>query len=188
MRRSPLFLLALAALAAGCGNDNTWDGRYDVEGEWEVWTAESQNDCFMLAVGTSYYVALLEPGSGGVDYVFTGSDGGERCWTRNYTREGNGLFLEETSTVQVFVNADCEVLIHREREAVFSSSDTFSETSNVDVTWVSGDDCPVGSLPCEAKFVSLGVRCNDCWLGCDAAAMVRDPELDATSAERIGSR
>lgn len=181
MKKVLLPLLCVAILLTGC-NDNKprWDGTYEVDGEWEIWSATEQNDCFMLRVGAFNYDAVLESDAAEEDYLFTGSDDGERCWTRNYERVGNQLLLSEA--YNVLVTPDCEVRIERERVISLDSDDAFAETSTVHVTYVSGDNCPPDALPCDAEFASIGLRCADCWMTCDGAAMIEDPELATPAA------
>jgi len=197
MKTRALIVLVLVVLAAGC-NKNTWDGRYRVDGEWQVFAAEASNDCFMLSVGAPAYLALFESDGDEVHYSFTGSDDGDYCWDRSYTRAGNQLVLETVETRNVFVDesAVCEVEITRERVATFTSSDTFSEVSTVTVTWDSDSDCPPGPGDscgdgkecCEANFVAAGVRCTDCFVACGAAVLIGDPELGGGLIDGGGSR
>jgi len=203
MTRRPLLLLALAVLAVGCKNSNTWDGTYKMDGEWEVWSAENTNNCFMLSLGPSYYLALLETDADEDIYSFTGSDNGDRCWPpepREYTRVGNQLLSAPPDQTGYLYTGDiCEIRIARSRVATFSSNDVFTEVSTVTVSWDASDDCPVGpetgqSCPggqgdcCHAEFVSYGARCTDCWIGCDAAAATGDPVVIFTLLDGGGSR
>jgi len=181
MKKLLFLLLAVVILPVGCKDNSPSVARaYDVDGEWEIWTAAQHNDCFMLDPGALYYSALFESDADDEDYLFTGSDEGDRCWTRAYVRAGNELSLDEVYAVQV--TPDCEVQIERHRVAIFQSDDTFSESSTVEVTYLSGDGCPADALPCDAEFVSVGLRCADCWQACAAAAFVADPELQPAAA------
>jgi len=194
MKKFLPLLLAVAVLSVGCKDDPKWDGTYDIDGEWEVWAASGENNCAMLGVGAPHYSALLESDAAEDNYSFTGSEAGDYCWDREYVRVGNELSLTGDYLAEVGVPepTDCVVRIERERLAVFSSDDLFSETSTVHVSWDAGDGCPAGSETgdwcpedkecCEARFLSVGVRCDDCWQECAAGALVADPELETAAA------
>jgi hypothetical protein len=189
MKKLPLLLLVAGILGAGCGNDPITVRNYDMDGEWEVWTAAQSNDCVMLGVGAAQYFAQLESDAEQESYAFTGSTDGERCWPREYVRTGNQLTLSEDASYEV-IPGECSVDIHRERVASFDSDDTFSEVSTVTVFCDAGGGCPpdliacagAETAACEARFLSIGLRCSDCWPGCAARAVEGDPLLDAGAA------
>ena len=97
MKKLLLPLLCIAILPVACGDDNRWDGTWDVDGEWQVFTATEQNDCFMLRVGPTSFDALLDSDATEENYLFSASENGERCWERNYQRSGNELRGREPS-------------------------------------------------------------------------------------------
>ena len=193
MKRILLPLLCLAILSAGCKDDNPrWDGTYDADGEWEVWTATEQNDCFMLRIGEFNYDAILESDANEEDYQFSASADGAVCWVRDYERTGNQLLLSEETTIFPIDGHPCELTLKRQRVITLDSDDAFSETSNVEVFCEADGVCPENLITCNgvgdeddpactAEFASIGLRCDDCWVTCEAAAMIDDPEL-ASSA------
>lgn len=188
MKKLLLSLLCIAILSVSCGSKNRWDGTWDVDGEWEVWTATSRNDCFMLRVGPANFQAVLESDATEENYLFSASDGGEQCWDRGYQRVGNELRLSETFPVTVIEETGCQVTIVRNRAMTLNSNDAFTEVSTVEVYCEPDTGCPpeliacggTGEDPtaaCTAEFASIGLRCVDCWVECDGGARSADPQL-----------
>jgi hypothetical protein len=189
MKKLLLPLLLAVVLSTACDDDPSPNPRYNMDGEFEIWSATIENGCFMLDLGPPNYDATFESDAAREQYEFWGSDNGERCWPRTYERVGNELTLVETIGVDVF-EGTCSVTIQRERNAVFSSNDTFIEVSTVEVSCAEDAGCPpdlitclgVDQVACTAEFNSVGLRCSDCWQGCVAAAQHEDPLLEAGAA------
>lgn len=193
MKKLLLPLLCMAILSVSCNDSNRWDGTWDVDGEWEVWTATSQNNCFMLRVGPTSFQAVLESDATEENYLFSASEGGEQCWDRDYQRVGNELRLSDTDTVTVISDTGCQVTIVRDRAMSLNSNDAFTEISTVEVFCEPDTGCPPeliacagtgedATAACTAEFASIGLRCVDCWVECDGGARIADPQVVTATA------